>query len=336
MSEVAGGQNKETADNEAYQARNRTHDEIRRSGAISSLNDGIEIATHGLSTRLIAWPGNGFQTESVHVLTLRPGEASEMYRYDMAEEALLSLKGKGEVFLRGRWVEVEAGDIAFFPERVPHAVRNPKENGRDLVLVSAISPPPFDLYEPDGYYDKQHGMMNFEAIEDAQKTAKLGTLSTDNEMHPNESHPELRAWNLDAEDVRRAGALFNFYKGASANVLNVPMVFVLWPGYGVRATGLHTAHSAPGPGGDIHTHPVTDELLILWSGKSRAYCGDRWHELDTYGCVMAPCGVHHGASDSEESCLWGGFAAPPQLDLYLKTEYYEDGKFSQPPFTNLA
>jgi hypothetical protein len=39
---------------ESYLERNRIHDEIRCGGAIGNLNDGIEITTHGLSTRLIA------------------------------------------------------------------------------------------------------------------------------------------------------------------------------------------------------------------------------------------------------------------------------------------
>jgi len=92
---------------ETYLEKNRTREAIRRKGAIANLNDGIEITTHGLSTRIVAWPGKGFQTESLHVLTLQPGEESESYRYDRAEEGLACIKGKGEVFLRGEWVEIE-------------------------------------------------------------------------------------------------------------------------------------------------------------------------------------------------------------------------------------
>lgn len=216
---------------ERYLERNRTHDEIRRGGAIANLKEGIEITTHGISTRIIAWPGNGFQTESVHVLTLKPGEASEMYRYDMAEEGLVCLKGKGEVFLRGRWVEIEAGDIVFYPERAERGIRNPEENQADFVLVDRISPPQLDLYEPGGYYNREHGVMNFEAIEEAKKQATSGDLSDENEMHLNESHPEVRTWNLTAEEIRQEGALFNTFKGASFGELGTPMVLVPWPGY---------------------------------------------------------------------------------------------------------
>jgi gentisate 1,2-dioxygenase len=64
---------------EKWSARFRTRDQIRSHGAIGNLNDGVEITTHGVRTRLIAWPGNGFQTESVHVMTLAPGEESALY-----------------------------------------------------------------------------------------------------------------------------------------------------------------------------------------------------------------------------------------------------------------
>lgn len=86
---------------EKWSARFRSYDEISSHGAIGNLNDGIEITTQDVRTRLIAWPGNGFQTESVHVLTLAPGEESARYNYDMADEAMVCFKGQGEVYLRG-------------------------------------------------------------------------------------------------------------------------------------------------------------------------------------------------------------------------------------------
>jgi hypothetical protein len=87
-----------------YRARHRTAAQIRAGGAIGSLNDGVEVEIHGVSTRLIAWPGTGFQTESVHMLTLRPGQQMDMHSYGMAEEAVLALQGEGEAFVRSEWV----------------------------------------------------------------------------------------------------------------------------------------------------------------------------------------------------------------------------------------
>ena len=115
-----------------------TSSHIRTHGAIGNLNEGVVIQTHGVHTRLIAWPGNGFQTESVHVLTMKPGEESASYAYTMAEEVMICAAGRGEVFLLGRWVSVEPGDIAYFPEGVS-PVRNFSGNKENLVLVSQIT-----------------------------------------------------------------------------------------------------------------------------------------------------------------------------------------------------
>ncbi len=79
-----------------YREQNRTREQIRAGGAIANLNEGIEVETHEVAIRLIAWPGNGFQTQFVRVLTLKPGDASELYTYDMAEEAMVCLKGQSE------------------------------------------------------------------------------------------------------------------------------------------------------------------------------------------------------------------------------------------------
>ena len=76
------------------------------------------------------------------------------------------------------------------------------------------------------------------------------------------------------------------------------------------------------------------ECLILWEGKGQFYYGDRWVEAETFDCVLAPCGVRHQVKGRENPLAgrWfgGGFASPPQLDLYMETEYHKDGKFSRP------
>src|SRR5262245_53006800 len=248
----------------AYKAMNRTHEQIRLHGAIGSFAEGIEIPIHGIRTRLIAWPGNGFQTESVHVLTLAPGDESPTYRYQMAEESLLCLKGKGELFIRGQWASVQAGDLAYFPDDVPHAVRNPADNTANFVLISAISPPSFDLYEPAGFYLRERQSIDFDAAERARQQIVPASLSTDNEMRFSAAHPELRAWSLSVGAIRREGALFSYYSGAAFGGLGGEMRLVLWPGYGVLKTGFHSAFDMPRPGTNEYRHPVSDEVLCCF------------------------------------------------------------------------
>ena len=256
---------------EAYLAKNRSADEIRSTGAIGNLNEGIEIMLHNIPTRLIAWPGNGYQTESIHVLTLNPGLESPKYRYQISEEALLCIQGRGEVYLRGKWVEIEAGDIAYFPENIEHAVRNPTQNQEDFILVAAITPPLISLYEASGFYIQELGKFDFDAVEAAKQTIVPGHISKIPQVHYNESHPELRAWNLKAHDVRQHGALFNMFRGAEFNANGSPMRFILWPGHGARQCGFHLTRCATGDMFAPHVHPISDECVIIWAGSARGF-----------------------------------------------------------------
>lgn len=124
---------------------------------------------------------------------MKPGDASERYTYGMAEEALLCLWGAGEVFLRGEWVAIAPGDLAFFPADVAHGVRNPQQNREDFVLVSQICLPQFYLYEDGGYYDGASGTMNFPAIESAKRESWWGSLAPATEVKLRETTPSVRA-----------------------------------------------------------------------------------------------------------------------------------------------
>jgi quercetin dioxygenase-like cupin family protein len=219
---------------DTFRAWHRTAGQIRSEGALGSLRQGIEVEIHGVRTRIIVWPGNGFQTESIHVLTLSPGQEMEMHTYGMAEEAMLCLKGGGEAYVRGDWVPLNPGDLAFFAPGVPHAVRVGAGADRDLVVVSAISPPEFDLYADSGFYNVQYGVINEEAAFFAHQNAVPGSLSPEQEMRHWDTASDVRPWNLTVEEVIAGGALFNVFSGAKIDVIDAPMVFVLWPGYGPR------------------------------------------------------------------------------------------------------
>lgn len=325
-----------------YLIKGRSADEVRRSGAIGDLNEGIEISLHHIPTRLIAWPGNGFQTESVHVLTLKPGMESSLYRYQISEEALLCVQGCGEVYLRGQWVDIKPGDIAYFPESIEHGIRNSLNHKEDFILVSAITPPLVSLYADAGFYIESLGKMDFDAIEVAKTKSVSGNIEKTNYLSYHETHPELRAWNLKAEDIRKQGALFNIFKGAEFNANGSPMRFILWPGHGARQCGFHLTRCAPGDLFAAHVHPISDECVVVWSGSARGFLDGHWFELDTHECLLAPCGVSHGGplnigendlafTAPKVSTLWGGFASPPQGDLYLRAGYIKNQVFADPP-----
>jgi gentisate 1,2-dioxygenase len=318
--------------------RNRTHDEIRRHGGVGNLNEGIAIDVHGLQTRLIAWPGNGFQTQSVHVVTHAPGQESARYAYPMGEEAAVCLQGRGEVWLHDRWVTIGPGDLAFWPAGVEHATRNAPGSSRDFVLVTQLTPPPVDLYEPAGFYDRAVGAMRFEVIERARRLAVPGRLSARTELRRSDDEPDVRAWNLDVATVKAKGALFNVLRGAGFSARNAPALFALWPGYGSSSASFHMGVVDPGKPAAVHTHPVADEAVVFLAGDHGDFDLDgRPVRLYPHDVLLVPCGVEHGGGTTEEQGrIWvGGFAAPPQLDLYLLAGYTDGRTLTPPPWSKL-
>jgi quercetin dioxygenase-like cupin family protein len=329
---------------EPFQAKFKTLEQIRAGGAIGNLQEGIVIDTHGVTARLIAWPGVGFQTEAVHVLTLRPGDESAFYAYTLAEEAMLCLSGQGEAHLRGAWRPVSPGDIAYFPEGVPHALRNPSANSEDLFVITQITPPQFDLYEPPGYYNRAEGTLNRSAIYRATINAPKGQVPTSS-MAYRDDQPEVRWQSLSLSEIRTGGGLFNVYSGTPFPGLGIPANLVLWPGSGTRMAGFNYALAPAGAADAMHVHPVSDECLIVWEGICEGYTADGYTDtgspdfwnsrqssfvaLDTYDVILAPCGVLHGHRSTATPSVLGGFASPPQLDLLIGNPYYDHGVFTK-------
>ena len=325
-----------------YLAKNRNHLEIRSGGAIGNLNDGIEIIVHGIPTRLIAWPGNGYQTESIHILTLKPGLSSDTYNYPISEEALLCIEGKGEIYLRDRWIQIEPGDIAYFPENKPHSIRNAADNTQDFILVAAITPPLVSLYVASGFYLQAEGKFDFDAVAAAKLLSAPGRISPKNHLRYRDTYPEIRAWQLSAEDVRQHGALFNVFRGAEFHANGSPMRFILWPGHGSKQCGFHLTRCASGDEFAPHTHPISDECVIVWAGTARGFLDGHWFEMGIHDCLLAPCGVAHGgplnidthttqSAPPPSATLWGGFASPPQGDLYLRAGYVNNQAIEDVP-----
>lgn len=320
------------APSDSLDVRYRSAEQIRAGGALANLASGPEITTHGTPTRLLAWPGTGFLTEAVHVLTLAPGHEGERYRYDLAEEAFLCHSGSAEVWLHEQWVKLEPGDLAYIPEGLERAVRNSgDETG---VLVAQITPPQIDLYVDHGFYNVDLAMIDQEAAAKARANAPPVELP-EARFEYRATYPELRAWKLEPEHVRREGALFNALMGTPFSGIGLPMRLILWPGAGTRSVGFNYAYDPDGVTDTLHTHPISDECLVMWAGSGRFFIGGQWVEARANDVALAPCGVAHGHVSVGDDTYFGGFASPPQLDLLLPTDFYDDGVFTAPPAERL-
>ena len=329
-----------TAIPDGLRARNRSASQVRAEGAIGNLFDGVELTMHGLRTRILAWPGNGYQTESVHLLTVGPGEQGDRYEYDLAEQAFLCRHGEAEVWLRDQWVTLRPGDIAYVPAGVPTQIRAVDDASTDALLVAQTCPPQLDAYSTTGAYDAEHGLFDETAAQRAAAAAIPGTPPDPiDEMTHRTDQGDVRSWNLDAADVAAKGALFNVLEGSAFTGIGLPMRLVLWPGAGSRLTGFNYAYCGVGVADRSHRHPVADEFLVMWSGSGELYVeGIGWVDADAHDIAMAPAGVMHGhrSTDTRGPSMMGGFASPPQLDLLIPTDYYDDGRFTHPTATELS
>ncbi len=320
-----------------FRARYRTPQQIRSGGAIGSIFDGPEITVHGLATRLLAWPGTGFQTEAVHLTIVDPGQASDRYTYDLAEEAFLCRHGEVEVLLRGGWVTLRPGDLVYFPAGVPHMIRN--TSNRRAYLVNQICPPQFDLYSEAGLYNPVWGVMNGEAVAKAKANADDRGVSDLDELEYRDDQSHVRAQHLTPAQVASEGALFNVLEGTAFTGIGLPMRLVLWPGAGTRLAGFNYAYCGVGVEDTIHTHPVSDEFLVMWSGAGQFFVGDiGWVDASAGDVALAPCGVAHGhrSTEGQGPSMMGGFASPPQLDLVIPTDYYRNGRYQHPAPSELT
>jgi gentisate 1,2-dioxygenase len=124
--------------------------------------------------------------------------------------------------------------------------------------------------------------------------------------------------------------VFQYHHGRSLRSFGHSGRLFLWPGAGTRTAGFNFACAAGSVADFIHTHPVSDECLILWQGRGRGLVGRDagWIELNPLDCLLAPCGVLHGHCGIEGVSHWGGFASPPQVDLLFKTPCYSPDGFS--------
>jgi gentisate 1,2-dioxygenase len=129
---------------------------------------------------------------------------------------------------------------------------------------------------------------------------------------------------MSIERIRQTGTIPARFEG-----IGVPMVIILFPGYGTRNAGLHTGILPKGSNAHAHTHPISDDCVIYLQGKGSAEINGEAVSLNPLDAVAAPVLVPHGAGEpAPERALLSGYGAPPQQELYERQGYLKAGSMN--------
>ena len=125
---------------------------ISHEGGRFNFAQGVPFHTRdGLEAMFVLTPNVGTRGIGLTSGFHSPGQGFEPHKHPLSEEVLVVVRGKGQIYLKDRWLDVEEGDVVYAPPGVLHGTRNPSSNTEVFVTLGCASPPQLDLYEKANY-----------------------------------------------------------------------------------------------------------------------------------------------------------------------------------------
>ncbi len=149
--------------------------------------------------------------------------------------------------------------------------------------------------------------------------------------HPGQSQGKLR-FKFDRKVVAVKGAIFSPNDGLeypeSAHQPGLPAGrgkrrMVACPPTGARMVGVHASVLQPGEKTVVHSHPLSEEVIVFVRGKAKVTLGKKRYEVGPGWVLYAPPGVPHGGlevlGNEEFECV--GVQSPPDTRMYRLAGY---------------
>jgi quercetin dioxygenase-like cupin family protein len=128
-------------------------DKARKDGAVYNLfkGDSSWIEPAGIEVHLVLTPRVGPKNMGMTVGVHQPGQGMGPHVHPLSEEILIVYRGKGEIYLKDKWIPVKEGDVVYAPPGIYHGTRNPEGNTEIFTTIGCGAPPQLDLYQRSNY-----------------------------------------------------------------------------------------------------------------------------------------------------------------------------------------
>jgi mannose-6-phosphate isomerase-like protein (cupin superfamily) len=139
-------------------------------------------------------------------------------------------------------------------------------------------------------------------------------------------------FEFDPEVIAREGRVFNLEDGLEyPETKNVPGLpagtgkrrMLACPPTGARMVGVHATTLKPGGKTVLHSHPLSEEVIVFVKGTGEITLGDKVYEFKPGYVLYAPPGVPHGniRVTGNEEMLAVGTQSPPDTRMYRIAGY---------------
>jgi len=136
----------------------------------------------------------------------------------------------------------------------------------------------------------------------------------------------------DPKDIAREGMVFTLEDGLEyPETKHVPGLpagtgkrrYVATPPTGARLVGVHALTLKPGEESVLHSHPLSEEVIVCVKGHSKITLGDKEYDFKPGYVLYAPPGMPHGKMKviGNEEVLVIGTQAPADTRMYRLAGY---------------
>jgi gentisate 1,2-dioxygenase len=137
---------------------------------------------------------------------------------------------------------------------------------------------------------------------------------------------------LTPAQIRESGVLLGLGEFPDTIRYGLRTKRLITPATGSALTGCQVIYHQPGETYPVHSHPVSEDVTIVFKGRGEAWLGECWYEVAEGDVIYAPENVKHGTRNpaaNREPFICYNWQVP-YIDDYDRMPGAEDELFGEP------